>query len=468
MTIVVTCACGRQQPIDVAWAGRQVRCAGCGREFLAPALGILEPASSAARVSPLPATPAASSRNVTAILACVLALFFLVGTVAGLAVLVLQSQREEIPPVAQAEPLFKQQGPVNPGKPVPPEPKGTENPPATQPTQPGTESTPTQPQGPTQPAGPSQGMLDLAKSFGQLPITYPIPEFPKAKEQPGPKSPPIEAIQPLKLVWKLRQNDTFFQELVVSQQSTFKIQGIPIKTQLQYRIVSRFTVHKVLPDGSLAVELKVESARLLQADDLTKGTLAGAVAQMPGVAYRVELSPRMEVTKFEGADSNPRINAGPMAGGMGLQMASLLDRDGWKELTQMTFFQMDQALKINDRWSKPMTHNWGALGLWSGQIHYLYMGQQAELHRVAFGLQLAYKSPPPGTVGMMAIQGAKFQTQQAEGALLFDSARGKVVGAEERFRVAGLLNANILGQNSQVEIEEDQHFALRIHDQLPR
>jgi hypothetical protein len=156
----------------------------------------------------------------------------------------------------------------------------------------------------------------------------------------------------------------------------------------------------------------------------------------------------------------------PVAGGMGMQMTSLVDRDGWKELAQATFFQMDRPLKVKDRWQKPMTHNWGALGAWSGQITYLYFGKQDNFHKVGYQLNLAYKAPGAGAVGMMKINGATFQPPQAEGMLLFDSVKGRTVAAEERFRVRGLISVNLFGQNTQIEVEEDQHFQIRIHDKL--
>ena len=42
----------------------------------------------------------------------------------------------------------------------------------------------------------------------------------------------------------------------------------------------------------------------------------------------------------------------------------------------------------------------------------------------------------------------------------------RVIAAEERFRVKGLINVNLLGQNTGIEIDEDQHFLIRIHDKL--
>jgi hypothetical protein len=179
----------------------------------------------------------------------------------------------------------------------------------------------------------------------------------------------------------------------------------------------------------------------------------------------------MTVTKFDGAKDNPRINNVQLAGmGAGMQMSSLIDRDGWKELAQATFFQFDQTPTVNQRWTKPMTHNWGAMGSWHGRIHYLYVGQDKTQHVIRYGLDLAYKAPavaPGAGLAGMKVNAADFKPQLANGMLRFDAAKGRVVYAEEVFHVRGVLNANLLGQNQIVEIDEQQHFVIRIHDKLP-
>src|SRR5205085_8209488 len=109
-----------------------------------------------------------------------------------------------------------------------------------------------------------------------------------------PASPAAEPKRPF------RDGDTFLQELAISQKSRFAVQGIPVATLLQYRVVSRFTVQQVQIDGSLKVYQKIESATLLQADELTQGLVAGPLTQLPGKAFALELSPRGEVTKLVG------------------------------------------------------------------------------------------------------------------------------------------------------------------------
>jgi len=313
-----------------------------------------------------------------------------------------------------------------------------------------------------------QGKRSDAPTPPITPIEKPPPADPPKQKTPpsSAERKPANLIEPLRLIWKLAPGDHFFQELTVTQKPTFKVQGIAVPSRLQYQIVSRFTVKDASADGSLVVEQKVVSAKLLFADELTKPAVTGAVAQLPGATYTLHLSPKMDVTKFEGAVAGPKVGALHFDGGLGVQMTSLLDRDGWKELAQSTFFQMDEQLQSGARWSKPHTHNWGSLGAWSGKIHYAYAGQQDGYHKIAFGSQLAFKAAAASQLGLLTVQSADFKSPQSGGTLFFDAVKGKVVAAEERFRVTGVLNASLLGQNTPIEIDEDQHFLIRIHDKL--
>jgi hypothetical protein len=272
-------------------------------------------------------------------------------------------------------------------------------------------------------------------------------------------------IKPLALVWRLSQGDTFDQELTVGQKSNLVVQGLPAATSLRYRVWSRFTVQKADADGSLLVGQKVERAELLQADTLTQSVLGDAVGRLPGTEFRMKLNPDREVIDFRGEGGRPQVGGVQLPAGQGLYMASLLDRDGWKELAQATFFQRDRPLTRDARWSKPMTHHWGPLGTWAGQIDYANAGPDGAGHKITYVMRLAYKAPAPGGLVLgLPVQGAKFQAQEAVGTLHFDATRGRVRAAEERFHVRGVLHLQILGQNTPLEIDEEQTFQIRIID----
>jgi hypothetical protein len=271
-------------------------------------------------------------------------------------------------------------------------------------------------------------------------------------------------MDPLKFVWKLKPGNVFVQDILVTHKPSFKILGSVVSTSLQYQVVSRFTVDHIAEDGSVNLTQKIDGARLLHADEVTRQTLGASVDKLVGVVHQVTLNAKLEVTRIDGAGAAPQFGNLQLGGGLGLHMASLIDRDGWKELINITFFQMDQPLKPNDRWVKPMTHAWGALGQWAGRTHFAYVAKQDTFHKVSYAHEMAHQAPQGGMLGGMKIGGANFKARQAEGVLAFDTARGRVVAAEERFRVFGVVNMNVLGQNITIEIEEDQHFALRIRD----
>ena len=444
MPITLTCSCGQKQNIANEMSATAFACLACGKALTMPALEKIVP-SKAKRAKAPRETPSSSRFGALLLSAGAIVLLFSAG---GILTWAVHRNADEPAHVAQNQQAEPNEPPSVERK----RPEPAVILPIVQPVKPPVADA----------AGSEKPAIEPVRQVGALPNPF-VPPIMAGKE-PIVEKKPTNVIEPLKLMWKLKADDTFFQELIVTQQPTFKVQGVPIAMMLKYRIVSRFTVKKQNDDGSLLVEQKIETAKLLQADDLTKPAIAGALEQLPGRTYRLALSPKMDVTKFEAVAAEPLIKQ--IAGGFGLQLTSLIDQDGWKELNQATFFQMDQPLKANARWSKPLKHNWGSLGSWSGQIHYLYAGQQAKLHKVAYGLQLKYQAPNAGAVGIMKINNANFQTQQAEGVLFFDSVRGRVTYAEERFRVKGFINANLLGQNTMVEIDEDQHFLIRIHDKL--
>lgn len=439
MSITLTCKCGQQQFVAPEFAGQSVACLTCGQPIAVPAMGV--PAKS----KPKPPAPATSMMWIVPVL-----------VIAGLGIVMVASAGALAWALSQRQPEIAQ----NKEPDEKPQPAPVPNDRTHEETKKPDATHQIEPAKPKPKEKPKEVIQPVKVKEPPKPIIEPI------KPKPIEKQPDL--IEPLKLVWRLREGEVFFQEVTVTQKPTFKVQGLPVAMLVQYAVYSRFTVKKQHEDGSLVVEQKIENTKFMKADDLSKQAIVASLLQLGGTVYTIELSPKMDVTKFEGGAKDPQFKGLDLGGGgFGMQMSSLIDRDGWKELAQATFFQLDQTPKAKMRWSKPMTHNWGGLGSWQGQIHYQYIGQEKDLHRIVYGLQLAYKAPNGGGLGMMKVNNANFQPQQAEGQLLFDSARGKVVSAEERFRVRGVLNANLLGQNTLVEIDEDQHFLIRIHDKMP-
>jgi hypothetical protein len=433
--------CGQSLEVAIALSGKTTTCVGCGQLLAVPAMGIL--VSSSPRGEGMgPSAQTASARGLSP--------WWIGGTALGVGALLVvvvtalswhvlfPKTRSEAREARAKDLAIRAELPTS---------RNTLPSPAAEPEQ-----------------SPSRSEITPSRPPDrQLP-----PRETESTRTPPPSTEPMpNVMKPLVLVWRLKEGDTFYQELTVSQKSNLRVQGLPASSQLQYRVVSRFTVQQVGQDGSLGVEQKIEQAKLLQADALTQSVLGNAVSQLPGTKFHIRLNRNMEVTDFRGEGGQPMIGGLQFPFGQGMQMTSLLDRDGWKEMAQATFFNRDQPLTPNARWSKPMTHQWGPLGTWAGQIHYAYAGRQGTSHKIAYAMQLAHQAPTGGTPLMgLAINGATFQAQEAGGTLFFDATRGRVLAAEERFRVRGVLNLQLLGQNTPLEIDEEQNFQIRILDSV--
>jgi hypothetical protein len=468
MSVPLTCACGRQQEVPLALAGTTTPCVACGKPLRVPAMGRAvgsgkrtaprpEPSPFAALETPSPSPPRssrASSTQATALLLALTVVSLLLLAGLGVALLYRQGYLTELdffaqssePPIVQpavAPPAAPAAAPVRENTPAPAEPVVKPLP------------------APADPSGPVNKPAETPPA--QPPVNKPADPAPPAVAKPVVVKPPDE--KPATPKRPFKEGDTFLQDLVVKQKSRFLVQGIPVATFLEYRLVSRYTVQKVHAEGALAVEQKIESATLVQADELTQGLLAGPIAQLPGTALALEVSPRGEVTKLGGADGAAQFAVPRVPGGLGVQMASLLDADGYKEIGQATFYQ-PEALDKAGRWTRAMTHNWGALGGWNGEVSYAFPGPGKDAQvKVPYSLKLAYQEPKgprvPGAVPVQ-ITASNFQAPQAGGVLLFDSQQRKTVAMEERFLVRGKLGLVVLGQNTPAEIEEEQLFQMRI------
>lgn len=298
-----------------------------------------------------------------------------------------------------------------------------------------------------------------------VPRPFGTPHLPPTLE-PATIPPPADGTP--KRETGLREGDVFWQEVVIRRVSQYRVLGADMGQNVQYLLVSRFTVTKKEADDSLRVQQKVEAVRLDSADRALQAQLNDLLQKTRGATFELTLNPRREVVSFKGGQEALKVFTGknPL-GGQSFLLWSFLDLDGWKELAEVSFFQPREPLSKGDRWSRPMTHSWGPLGNWAGKIDFLHLGPQDGLERYDYALDLAYRPPGAGGGLPFEVGRADFRIQTARGAIGFDPRRGRVALAEERFHVRGLLAVSALGVDSAVEMDETQVFQLRLHDRNP-
>ena len=272
-----------------------------------------------------------------------------------------------------------------------------------------------------------------------------------------------------KAVARFKVGDKFFQEVIVSRQSKYRILGVEMGQKVQYGFVSSFTVDKVEEDGSCVFTQKVETARWGDGDADLKALLADSLRKTEGAKFDFTASPFGAITKFKGAHDAVKVfdKKNPLAGQTFL-LWSFLDDDSWKELAQITFLQPPKALRKGESWTRPLSHSWGPLGSWTGRTAYVAMGKQAGLERINYAHEMTHQPPKGASRDLpFQVQKAEFKPQTAGGAILFDAAKSRVAAAEETFRVVGNLALSVAGTDATVEMDEAQLFRLRVLEQKP-
>jgi hypothetical protein len=320
---------------------------------------------------------------------------------------------------------------------------------------------------PTEPLPPPE-QEPVGPPAPERPAVTPLPEKPAEPppNQGRPEPPPPEPAP--QTTGRFKAGDTFYQEVVVTRLSAYRILGAEVGQNVQYAFVSRFTVEKVERDGSVVVKQKVESARFGNGDPAMQALLEGALKKTEGAAFEMTVAPGGEVTRFKGAAAPPEVfgGANPL-GGQTFLMWSFLDEDAWRELAQITFFRPEKS-PGQEKWSRKMSHGWGPLGRWAGQTTYAATGKQAGLDRIAYAHEMTYHPPARGAGGLpFQVAKAEFKPLAAGGVILFDPGRDRVGAAEETFRVRGQVVVSSGGTEAAVEMDEAQVFRLRVLDQAP-
>ena len=103
------------------------------------------------------------------------------------------------------------------------------------------------------------------------------------------------------------------------------------------QILTRLALMSRQADGTRKVTQKVEQVRLLQADEMSRATYESALNYLVGQQYSFTLNERDEITDFKGfRQETTNVPVSP-PGQQGWLSVTVIDEDGWRELTQLSF-----------------------------------------------------------------------------------------------------------------------------------
>lgn len=269
--------------------------------------------------------------------------------------------------------------------------------------------------------------------------------------------------------WQWKTGEEVFQLITVDKNSKFSVQGLPLESKVRFKLLSRLSMRVSPLDHSLTIKQKIETTRLEEADELSRALLTTMLKDLTGRTITIRVGSDGEIASIEGV---PEPMAQAVGNGLdfrGAVLTSLIDKDGWKELTKATLFTPQKPLAEGSSWEQPITHSWGDLGSWQGQTAYEYKGPSEGLDSIGYTHDLIYHPPAAGAGNNLPFRIASpaFRTKAAQGMLRFDGDKGRLSSMDENFQVQGQMMIEIAGQSLPMELEETQHFQLELLDKKP-
>ena len=213
----------------------------------------------------------------------------------------------------------------------------------------------------------------------------------------------------------------------------------------------------------------MEGAELTRGESrLTKSIIGELLEKLVGSSMWITVDGDGRVVGLDGARRG-RIRAAagndPL-GNRSLWMASVIDPDGWKKSPSSRSSARRRARRARNG-TLPWC-SWGPLGSWSGRAAYAHRGREGGLDRIDYALELKYQRPKAAAAGLpFDILLRRFPPPEGRRNDRVRRRQGRVVRAEERFPVKGSLTIGLLGQETPLELDESQHFLVRILDEKP-
>lgn len=306
---------------------------------------------------------------------------------------------------------------------------------------------------PTKPAA-----VPLAPPPRPVPAT-PAPEPPRhARLEP----------EPAPVVSRYKLGSAIEQEVIVTRRSTYRVQDIEVTQAAEYTITSDLEVTAVRPDGGCVMTQTVRATRLGECDPTLRQDMDAALRKTQGTTFEIAVTADGEVRAFKGADESIHVQVPNDPGRtMTFRVWSILDADGWKELAGLTLLQ---PAKNRANWDRPIAHDWGPLGGWSGKTTFRVNGKYDGRDRIDFAHSLTYRKPNPGAGDDLPLKivRSEFRTPTAGGSILYDPKAGRVARAEETFQARGRVTVAAIPGHAAVDLDERQDFRLTVREPRER
>jgi hypothetical protein len=258
--------------------------------------------------------------------------------------------------------------------------------------------------------------------------------------------------------WKLEPGDRFRLESVEQQKQKLQTAGKMTEMESTITTTIGISVLKSAASGVLA-EIKIESVKVNAAQG--RGSDGELAKMMSGATFLATITPQGEIIAFEGFDAFIK-NLAAARGQSERLLRTLITEEGVKKgIGEYFSFLPTAAVTQGDAWERTGLMPLGPLGSLQTRNEYTYEGKREGNELISYKATLTYV-PSANTGDVFKVVKGDLQGKTAEGSLLFDAVRGRLVQAHKRLVLRGELTLEVAGNRVEMTFDMAQSTKVRL------
>lgn len=270
--------------------------------------------------------------------------------------------------------------------------------------------------------------------------------------------------------WKFKEGDVFYAQETTEMKMEMSFLGNNQPMESKTVVISKLTIKKTNPDGSVVLERKIESQKT-EASMPAGVDLDALNKKMEGATFTITLSPKFEVAKIEGYDDFIKRLVGDCDTTGPFLKASLSEETIKRSLDELFLFVPGKAVSVGDKWERKSKVPMGPMGSLQTQTNYKYEGKEGDLDKISYESTLKYEKPKEGdgnaAMPFKLIKG-DMKADKAKGVIKFDSARGRLSENQASVNLEMKLTVDVNGQEIDMELRQEQKSTFKVSDSKPK